>query len=52
MDSILKFYLWYKVIVCVYWILLKFVEKVKIDEYLYREYILGYLGIIFLFYNN
>ena len=51
-DSILKSYPRYKVIARVHWTSLKPAEKVKIDEYLHREYTPGHPGITLLPYNN
>ena len=51
-DKILKSYPGYKVVARVHWTSLKPAEKVKIDEYLHREYTPGHPGITLLPYNN
>ena len=51
-DKILKSYPGYKVVARVHWTSLKPAEKVKIDEYLQREYTPGHPGITLLPYNN
>lgn len=49
---LMKSYPGYKVVARVYWTSLKPAEKVKIDEYLQREYSPGHPGITLLPYNN
>ena len=51
-DKILKSYSGYKIVARVHWTSLKPAEKVKIDEYLLREYTPGNPGITLLPYNN